>query len=41
LFFNKTEEVKRTRFFFGSCDGLDCIDPSFLEFGEGGYRKHP
>ena len=41
LFFNKLEEVKRTRCFSASCDGLDCIDPFSLEFGEDGYRKHP
>ena len=41
LFFNKLEEVKRTRCLQASCDGLDCIDPFSLEFGEDGYRKHP
>ena len=41
LFFNKTEEVKRTRCLQVSCAGLDCIDPFSLEFGGDGYRKHP
>ena len=41
LFFNNLEEVKRTRCLQASCDGLDCIDPFSLEFGEDGYRKHP
>jgi hypothetical protein len=41
LFFNNLEEVKRARCLQASCDGLDCIDPFSLEFGEGGYRKHP